>query len=210
MQSARRPAYSYVVLAFVLASALVWSSCNGFFVGGGALNSITVTPTSIFLKSGETKQFTASGTTVDGSSKDVTSSAKWSSSSAAATVDAAGMVTASATAGNATITASQDGVSATGGVIVNTSDLSSIDITPNPASVNTGSTVQLTATATFADNSTKNVTAQVAWSSGTTGVATINATTGVATGVAAGNSTITATVNTTTGTKSGTVTLTVQ
>lgn len=209
MQSARRPLGSYILLVFVLTSALVLSSCDGFFVGGGALNSITVTPTSIFLKSGETKQFSASGTTVDGTTKDVTSSAKWTTSSVSATVDAAGLVTAGATAGNATITASQDGVSATGSVIVNPQALNSLAITPGSPTVTSGSTTQLAATGTFADNSTKDLTSQVAWSSGTTSVATVSST-GLVTGVSAGTSTITVTVNTSSATVTGMATLTVQ
>jgi uncharacterized protein YjdB len=208
MQSARRPLVSYILLSFVLMSALMFSSCDGFFVGGGALNSITVTPTSIFLKVGESKQFSASGTTVDGTTKDVTNSVNWTSSAASATVNAAGMVAAVST-GNATVTAAQDGVSATGSVIVNSQALQSLAITPSSPTVATGSTTQLTATATFADNSTKDLTNQVAWSSGTTSVATVNST-GQITGVAAGTSVITVTVNTTSGTVTGTTTLTVQ
>ena len=209
MQSARRPWVSCVLLGFVLSLALVLSSCNGFFVGGSSLNSITVSPKSIFLKAGETKQFTASGTTIDGNTKDVTSSAKWTSSSASATVDAAGLVTASSTAGTAIITASQDGVSSTGGVIANASSLSSIAITPLNPSVLSGSNQQLTATATFADNTSRDITSQVAWTSDTTSVATVN-TSGVVTGVATGTAKITASVTTTTGTVSGNVTVSVQ
>lgn len=209
MQSARRPFFRYIPLVLVLTVVPLLSSCNGFFVGGGGLNSITVTPTSIFLKVGETKQFTASGTTVDGTTRDVTGTAKWTSSSTtAATVNSAGMVTAVAT-GNSTITASQDGVNATGNVIVNSQALSSLAITPTSPSVGTGSTLQLTATGTFADNSTKNLTNQVTWTSGTTSVATVNST-GLVTGVAAGTSTITVTVHTTSATVTGTVSLTVQ
>ncbi len=209
MNTARRGRYPALSLVFsAIALAMLWSGCNGFFVSGSTLNSITVTPTSIFLTVGQTKQFSASGTTVNGDTNDVTSTAKWSSSSsAAATVDA-GLVTAVAT-GNSTITASQDGVSATGSVIVNSQDLSSLAITPSNPSVSSGSTVSLTATGTFADNSTKNLTNYVSWTSGTTSVATVS-TTGVVTGVATGTSTITATVTTQSGTVTTNVTVTVQ
>ncbi|HEX6880386.1 MAG TPA: Ig-like domain-containing protein [Terriglobales bacterium] len=209
MNIARRGRYTALSLvSSAIALVLLWSGCNGFFVSGSTLNSITVTPTSIFLTVGQTKQFSASGTTVDGDTQDVTSSAKWtSSSSAAATVDA-GLVTAVAT-GNSTITASQDGVNGTGSVIVNSQDLSSLAITPSNPSVSSGSTVSLTATGTFADNSTKNLTNFVSWTSGTTSVATVS-TTGVVTGVSTGTSTITATVNTQTGTVTTNVTVTVQ
>lgn len=208
MQSARRPFVSRGLLILVMALSLAWSSCDGFFVGGSALNSITVTPTSIFLKVGESKQFSANGTTVDGNSKDVTNSAKWTSSSGSATVDAAGMV-AAVSDGNATITASQDGVNSTGSVIVNAQGLTSLAITPNSPTVATGSTTQLTATGTFEDNSTKDLSNQVGWSSGSTSVATVNST-GLVTGVSAGTSVITVTVTTSTGSVTATTTLTVQ
>lgn len=208
MQSARRPFISRGLLVLVMALSLAWSSCDGFFVGGSALNSITVSPTSIFLKVGESKQFSASGTTVDGNSKDVTTSAKWTSSSGSATVNSAGMV-AAVSDGNATITASEDGVNATGGVIVNAQALTSISITPTLPTVTTGSTIQLTATGTFEDSSTKDLSSQVGWSSGDTTIATVNST-GLVTGVATGTSVITVTVTTSSDTKTATKTVIVQ
>src|SRR5512146_196778 len=156
-------------LSLVLLLALFGIGCGSFFVSGNALNSITLTPASIFLKVGETKQFTANGTTVNGDSQDVTSSAKWTSSSNGIATVSAGLVTAVAS-GNATITASKDGVEDTSGVIVNTLALTSIAITPTSPTVTAGSTTPLTATGTFEDNSTKNLTSQVAWSSDTTTV----------------------------------------
>jgi hypothetical protein len=66
-----------------------------------------------------------------------------------------------------------------------------------------GATQQFTATATYSNGSTQNVTTNVAWSSSATGVATITA--GMATAVAAGPTTITASL----GGVSGTATLTV-
>ena len=195
-------------LPLVLLLALFGIGCGSFFVSGNSLNTIDLTPTSIFLTVGETKQFTANGTTVNGDSQDVTSSAKWTSSSNGTATVSAGLVTAVAS-GNATITASQDGVEDTAGVIVNTSALDSISITSSSTTVTSGSTLSLTATGTFADSSTKALTSQVGWSSDTTSVATVNSS-GVVTGVAAGTATITASVTTSTGTVSDTITITVQ
>ena len=196
------------VLSFILLLSFATSGCGDFFVSGNSLNTISLTPTSVFLTVGNTKQFSASGTTVNGDSKDVTSSAKWSSSSSTTATVSAGLVTAVA-AGNTTITASQDGVEDTAGVIVNTSDLTSIDISSTSTTVNSGSTLQLTATATFADSSQKDVTNQVAWTSGSTSTATVSSA-GLVTGVAAGTVTITATVTTASTTVTKDVTITVQ
>lgn len=196
------------VVLFILLLSFATSGCGDFFVSGTSLNKITLTPTSVFLTVSNTKQFSASGTTVNGDSKDVTSSAKWSTSSAGVATVSAGLVTAVA-AGTATITASQDGVEDTSGVIVNSSDLLSIDISATSTTVTSGSTLQLTATATFADNSQQNVTNQVAWTSGSTSTATVSST-GLVTGVATGTATITATVTTATTTVTKDITITVQ
>lgn len=196
------------VLLLILLLSFATIGCGNFFVSGNSLNTISLTPTSVFLTVGNTKQFSASGTTVNGDSKDVTSSAKWSSSSSTTATVAAGLVTAVA-AGNATITASQDGVEDTAGIIVNTSDLTSIDISATSTTVTTGSTLQLTATATFADSSQKVVTNQVAWTSGSTSTATVSSA-GLVTGVAIGTATITATVTTASSTVTKDITITVQ
>ena len=76
--------------------------------------------------------------------------------------------------------------------------LQSIAVTPANPSVPKGLTQQFTATGTFSDNSTQNLTSQVTWASATTSVATITAA-GLATAVATGTSTISATLGGVTG-----------
>jgi hypothetical protein len=72
--------------------------------------------------------------------------------------------------------------------------LGSIAVTPANASIAKGATQQFTATGTYSDSSTQNLTSAVSWSSTSTSVATINGTTpGLATAVAAGSTTIQAT-----------------
>ena len=84
--------------------------------------------------------------------------------------------------------------------------LVSIAITPANLSVSATNTVQFTATGTYSDNSTQNITNSVGWTSSSTGIATINAS-GLATGVAAGGPiTITATSGNIFGTTQLTVT----
>lgn len=69
--------------------------------------------------------------------------------------------------------------------------LVSIDITPVLISMLPGSTIDLTATGTYNNGTTVNLTSQVTWTSTSTGIATISAA-GVATAVSTGNSIITA------------------
>jgi len=82
--------------------------------------------------------------------------------------------------------------------------LSSIAVTSAAASIAKGATTQFTATGTYSDGTTQNLSGSATWASSATGVATISAT-GLATAVAAGTATITAT----SGSISGTATLTV-
>lgn len=71
--------------------------------------------------------------------------------------------------------------------------LESIAVAPTPASIEVGRTVQFTATADYADESTRDVTTEVIWASSNQEVATVNAT-GMATGIAVGTTAITATL----------------
>jgi uncharacterized protein YjdB len=69
--------------------------------------------------------------------------------------------------------------------------LTSIAVTPASPTMTVGATQQFTATGTYSDNSTKDLTSSVTWSSSATTVATI-ASSGKATAVASGSATITA------------------
>lgn len=200
-------------LAFISVALLIGlAACGGFFVSGNSLQTLTLSPGSTFMGSGDSLTMTANGVTVDGNSKDVTSTATWTSSSPdVATVN--GGVVKAVGIGSTTITASADGVDATSVVTVDTIALDSLAVTPSSPSVSTSQgTLQFTATGTLKDGSTRILTNAVRWSSGTTATATINST-GLATLIATGTSTITASVNATSGTtsatKSGTATLNV-
>jgi uncharacterized repeat protein (TIGR01451 family) len=72
--------------------------------------------------------------------------------------------------------------------------LKSIAVTPSTANIGVNGTQPFTATGTFSDNSTKDVTTQSTWTSSNTEVATVGAGTGIAKGVGVGGPvTITAT-----------------
>lgn len=82
--------------------------------------------------------------------------------------------------------------------------LASITVTPSNPSISQGTAEPFTATGTFSDGSTQNLTSSATWNSSNTGVAMI-ASTGVATAVTPGSTTIKAA----SGTISGSTTLTV-
>jgi uncharacterized protein YjdB len=83
--------------------------------------------------------------------------------------------------------------------------LKSIAIAPTAPTISVGSTVQFTATGTYSDGSTQNITTTVSWISATKTVATVGLHTGLATAVANGSSSISANL----GTVHASVTLTV-
>ena len=83
--------------------------------------------------------------------------------------------------------------------------LTSIAVTPSNPSIAKGLTQGFTATGSYSNSTTQNLTGSVTWSSNTIAVATINSTTGVATCVAGSGST---TISATSGTISGSTTLT--
>jgi hypothetical protein len=151
------------------------ASCDGFFVDP-TLTSLAVSPTSASLIQGNTVQVTATGTYDDGSTKNLTGSATWTTSdSSVATVTSGGLVKAATSIanppGSATITATSGTLTATSSITVNTGPLTSITIsttTPNPAA---GQTVVFTAMGTFSGSSQlQNITNQVTWSSNNTAV----------------------------------------
>ncbi len=162
------------------------------------LTSIAVTPaTPAHLKVGATQQFTATGTYSDSSTADITATVTWASgTTATATITASGGLATGVAAGTTQITATMGAVTSPG-VTLTVISLTSIAITPNPATIATvGGTLQFTATGTYSDASTADITTSATWASGTMAVATIGASTGLATGVSAGGSTITATLGT--------------
>ena len=82
-----------------------------------------------------------------------------------------------------------------------TPTLNLITVTPPSPSVTVGQTQQFKATATFSDNSTKDVTGSTTWSSSDTTIATI-ASSGLATSLKVGSVTITGTLQTVNGSTS--------
>jgi uncharacterized protein YjdB len=172
------------------------------------LDSITISPTTQALTTGQTAQFTATGTYGNAnhlSHQTLVSGVNWTSNTpSVATIDANGIATAVG-AGTATITASAAGfagpVSATATLTVSAvsgggqtgGSVVSLAIIPGSQSVAAPTdTSQFLAIGTTSSGATENLTNQVAWASSSQQIATIGATTGFATAVGQGTATITA------------------
>jgi len=170
------------------------------------LQSIRVSASNPSLTAGTTGQLTAMGSYSDGSSQDLTKSATWSSSNpSVATVNGNGLAKGMAQ-GACTVTATQATVSGATTLTVAAPPLVSIAVTAASPSIGAGSTDQFTATGTYSDGSTQNITGSVTWSVSNSAIATI-ASNGLATGTANGSATITATSGSISGTASLTVTI---
>ena len=158
---------------------------------GPALASVSISPESVTLWTGETQQLTA--TVVDVDENPMTgATVTWSVvEGSSATVNAStGLVTATTTPGITTIraTASYGGVSKTADCTVTVKMLASVTV-DGLTSVIQGSTTTLSATA-YDNASTEFPDAIITWTSLDPSVAVVDATTGVVTGVAAGTARI--------------------
>jgi len=141
---------------------------------------------------GSTTQLLAVANYSDGSQKDVTGQATWTSSSGAATVSA-GLVRG-ISAGSAIITAAYSGKSNNSNLTVNGLSVTGVAVTAPLASVAVGQFLPLTAVATYSDSSTNDVSAVAIWTSADNASATVS-TLGVVQGLSATSSvTITATL----------------
>jgi uncharacterized protein YjdB len=164
--------------------------------------SVSVSPSPASMSVGQTLQLTATTRDANGtplSGRVVT----WTTSDATvAPVSGSGLVTGRA-AGSATITATSEGKSGTSGVTIASVPVASVAVTPSPASVQVGSTVQLTATPQDA-NGTPLTGRVVTWTSSDTMIAPVSGS-GLVTGRAPGSATITATSEGTSGTSALTV-----
>jgi trimeric autotransporter adhesin len=168
------------------------------------LVSITLSPSTLSVAIGQTEQITATGSFSDGTTQNITSTASFTSSNpAVATISAAGVLQGVAT-GGANITATSGSVHVTQPVLVTAATLQSIAISPSTLSIAAGTNQQLTATATFSDGSTQNVTSTLNWVSSAPTVANVSSS-GLVSALASGDATITGT----SGTISATLTLSV-
>jgi uncharacterized protein YjdB len=168
------------------------------------VDTVIVTPDSVNLALGSTQQLTAivkdaSGNVLTG--RTVT----WeTSSSAIATVSSSGLVTG-VTPGTATITATSEGKKGRKNAKVANLPVASVTVSPNPATVYLGASVQLAASLKDANGSPLSGRT-VVWTTSNGTVASVDST-GLVTGIAVGTATITATSEGQTGTATLTVSI---
>jgi uncharacterized protein YjdB len=164
--------------------------------------TVTLSPTTVTLNSGQTSQLTATAKDQYG---DVvtTDAATWNSSNTSvATVSSSGLVKAVGS-GSASVTVTIGGVQATASITVAQASVASVTVAPTTLSLTAGQSSGLTATAK--DGSGNVLTGYPAtWTSSNTGAATVS-TSGIVTGVAAGTATITVTIGGKSATASATI-----
>lgn len=139
------------------------------------LKAILVAPPAPSIALGATQQFTATANYSDGSSKDVSNTVAWTSSTTSvATVSATGLAKALAV-GSTSITATMLGISGSA-ILTVPKALASITVTPSSPIVSIGASNQLVATGKYNDGSSQDLTSLATWSSSNTSVSTVSST----------------------------------
>jgi trimeric autotransporter adhesin len=188
--------------ATVTAATGSLSSSTLLTVTPASLVTIAINPPLATVPMGVTQQFTAAGTFTDGTQQDLTQSGHWSSTAAGVatisnTATTAGLASTLGT-GPTTIGISSGPVSSTATLVVNPAALASIAIAPQSPAIPLGTTQQFSATGTYTDGSTQDLTSIATWSSSDAMVAIVSnalGSYGLATSSGQGTATISATSN---------------
>ena len=203
---------SGLVTGVTVGSATITATCEGKS-GTGAVTvtavtvpvaSVTVSPASASVPTGQTVQLTA--TTKDANGNPLTGrTVTWASSNTSVgTVSSSGLVTGVA-AGSATITATSEGKSGTSAVTVTAVTVPVATVTVSPASATVFASQTLQLAATTKDASGNILTGRtITWASNNISVATVGSN-GLVSGLVAGSATITATSEGKSGTSAITV-----
>src|ERR1700722_9237826 len=154
-------------------------------VGPAALLSIAVSATQGSLHLGESETLTAIGSFSDGTTKNLSSSVTWKASPATvARIDTQGELT-SLNLGSAQVSADYQGITGNTSVTIGAAALTSLAVSTTQSSLPLGESESLTATASFSDGTTRNLSASVTWTVSLPTVARIDAK-GELTGLAQG------------------------
>jgi len=165
-------------------------------VTNATVAAIAVAPSTRTIEPLTREPFTAVGVYSDASTQVITPYVMWASSNpGVATVNTTSPigVAKALTAGTTNISAASGVVSGTVPLLVSSSTLTSVTLTPGTSTMAVGSTSNFRALAHYSDGNSVTVGTDVDWSSSDPTVATINAQ-GTITGLKAGSTTITATL----------------
>ena len=160
--------------ASITATVAGISGMTSFTVSPAGLVSIAVTASNPSLPLGNSEQLTATGTYTDKSTKDVTASVTWTSSSPGVVSVSIGGAVQAKTVGPAQISATSGGISGSVGLNVSSAALVSIAVSAGNPSLPLGTGEQLSAIGTYTDKSTKDITASVTWSSSAPSVVSVS------------------------------------
>jgi hypothetical protein len=164
-------------------------------VDSGTLTGLSLQPGNTLIAPGSVVQYGASGSFSDGTKESMSQFVSWSSSNNNIATVAAGGVATGQSAGSTTITAQLSSFSASATLVVESSNLSSIQITPQSTNDPVTIQVQFRAIGTFANGDKQDLTSAVTWTSSSSSIATISngiSSAGVATGIQPGTTTISA------------------
>jgi len=166
------------------------------------LVSITLYPSELTITIGQKQQIKATGISADGKQKDISSSVLWFSSAASVAfledpLGSPGLVTSVAT-GSTVITAKDPdtGIIGTTSLSVSEAKLISFTLSPEAATIPLGSNFPLSATGSFSDGTSREITAELLWASLNRNVVDVNdadASKGLLNTKSVGSATITAT-----------------
>ena len=158
--------------ATILCFSVLWGAATALSAETATLSSLAITGPASVNESSKAG-YTATATFSDRTTRTVTTQVRWSENSSYATISSGGALTTSAVGSNQTVTItaqySSNGVTRTATKSITIANvapaatLSSIAI-GGPSSVNESSSASYTATATFSNGTTQNVTTGTAWS----------------------------------------------
>lgn len=140
-----------------------------------ALQSIAVSTTNSSVLSLSGATFKATGSYSDGSTADITALATWNSSNTAVATIATGGAAKTLAQGTTTISASLDGISGTSSLKVTGGNLTGIAISPTNFTLAQNTSDRLTATGSFSNGTSRDITGAVEWSTASATIATVAA-----------------------------------
>ncbi|MEN9945927.1 MAG: hypothetical protein RLZZ293_313, partial [Pseudomonadota bacterium] len=178
-----------------LNTTTITSNDLAFDVTDATLKTIVLNQTGSSLPKGTSASYLAYGVFSDGTVLNITQQATWATASNSVATVIYNTTTQNAVVnaidtGSTTISASANNVTASAGINVTDATLQALNVSINNTSIAKGLTTQATATGTYSDKSTHDLTTNASWSANNSNVTVVN---GKVTGVNTGSTEISAT-----------------